>query len=144
MVEPASLPPRLRDFHALWDRKRGSRALPARPDFAFEELGPWLGQLHVVEVLSGDFRFKVFAGNSAARMRQELTGKLISEITPVWMAEDAARDYREVCATRSPLYADRTRRELEGRMYSWRRLVLPLGQGGTVDHLFVCMDYDFI
>jgi hypothetical protein len=144
MLELSSLPPRLREFHALWDRKRGSRALPARPDFAFEELRPWLGQLHVVEVLPTDFRFKVFAGKSAARMRQELTGKLISEITPAWMAEDATKDYREVVDKCIPLYADRTRREHEGRVYSWRRLILPLGQGEAVDHLFVCMDYDFI
>lgn len=144
MLALSSLPPKLREFHALWDGKRGGRMFPARQDFAFAELGPWLGALHVVEVLEGDFRFKVFAGKSAARMRQELTGRLISEIAPAAMAQDAARDYREVVERRVPIYADRTRQEMEGRMYSWRRLIVPLGQGESVDHLFVCMDYDFI
>ncbi len=144
MLELSSLPSRLRDFHALWERKRGSRAFPARQDFPFEELVPWLGELHLIEVLPDDFRFKVFAGKSAARMGQEATGRLLSEFEPRWMAEDAARDYRQSVEGRMPIYADRSRREMDGRMYSWRRLILPLGQGEAVDHLFVCMEYDFI
>jgi hypothetical protein len=144
MLELSALPLPLRDFHALWDRKRGGRAFPARLDFSFEELGPWLGRLHLIEVLPDDFRFKVFAGKSAIRMGQEATGQLLSEFTPRWMAEDAAKDYRQTVDTRAPTYADRTRQERDGRMYSWRRLILPLGQGEAVDHLFVCMEYDFI
>jgi hypothetical protein len=144
MLELSSLPSRLRDFHALWDGKRAGRAFPARQDFAFEELGPWLGELHLIEVLPDDFRFKVFAGKSAARLGREATGRLLSEFEPRWMAEDAAKDYRQVVAGRAPLYADRTRREMDGRVYSWRRLILPLGPDEAIDHLFVCMDYDFI
>ncbi len=86
MLELSSLPARLRDFHALWERKRGSRAFPARQDFPFEELVPWLGELHLIEVLPDDFRFKVFAGKSTARLGQEATGRLLSEFTPRWSA----------------------------------------------------------
>lgn len=31
------------------------------------------------------------------------------------------------------------------RMYSWKRLILPLGRDpAAVEHLFVCLEYDFI
>jgi len=144
MVDPAALKPNLASFYALWTLKRGTRDLPSRREFPFEELGPWVGRLHLIEVLPGDFRFKVFAGRSSLRLGDEWTGRLLSEVTPRWMAEDAAIDYRRCIETCQPIYADRTGRETEERVYSWRRLILPLGEGRTVDHLFVCMDYDFI
>jgi hypothetical protein len=144
MLELSSLPPPLRAFHTLWDGKRGGRVVPARQDFAFEELAPWLGQLHLIEVLADDFRFKVFAGKSAVRLQQEVTGRLLSEFEPRWMAEDAARDYQRSVEARVPVFADRSRQERDGRLYSWRRLVLPLGPTEVIDHLFVCMEYDFI
>ncbi len=144
MFDPASLAPMLASFHVLWLHKRGARALPTRSDFPFDELAPWVGRLHLVEVLPDDFRFKVFAGRSTMRLGDEWTGRLLSEVTPRWMAEDAGADYQRCAETCEPVYADRTRREAEGRLYSWRRLILPLGEGQDADHLFVCMDYDFI
>lgn len=144
MFDPASLTQNLASFYALWTHKRGDRDLPARREFPFDELAPWLGRLHLIEVLPNDFRFRVFAGRSTQRLGDEWTGRLLSEVTPRWMAEDARTDYRRCVETCEPLFADRTRREDEGRMYSWRRLILPLGEGRVVDHLFVCMDYDFI
>lgn len=144
MIDPALLAQPLVAFYTLWQHKRGTRVMPSRSDFPFDEIAPWVGRLHLIEVLADDFRFKVFAGRSSTRLGEEWTGRLLSDVTPRWMAEDAAADYRRCVEACEPVYADRTRREAEGRMFSWRRLVLPLGERGRVDHLFVCMDYDFI
>jgi hypothetical protein len=144
MIDPALMAQTLVAFYTLWQHKRGTRVMPSRGDFPFNEITPWVGRLHLVEVLPEDFRFKVFAGRSSTRLGDEWTGRLLSEVVPRWMAEDAAADYRRCVEICEPVYADRTRREAEGRMYSWRRLILPVGEGRTVDHLFVCMDYDFI
>src|SRR5262249_30053820 len=89
MLDPNVLPRPLRDFYELWTRKRGDRRFPARSDYSFEDLQPWLEELHLVEVLPSDFRYKVFATKSARRLGRELTGKLLSECGMTWIADDA-------------------------------------------------------
>lgn len=146
MFDVAVLPKRQRDFLELWNRKRGDRRFPARVDFLFEDIAPWLEHLHLVEVLpDGDFLFRVFATKSAIRLGQENTGRRMSDFSKTWIVDDALIDYRQVVATGEPIFADRSRRHEDNRMYSWKRLVLPLGRDATtVDHLFVCLHYDFI
>ncbi len=88
MVEVSALPRARQELLALWHLKRGTRILPARQDVAFEELGPWLGQLHLIEVLDDDFLVKVFAGRSASRMGIELTGKRLSQVEHLFVGMD--------------------------------------------------------
>ena len=38
-------------LQALWETKRGSREFPSRQDFDVFELGPWMGNLTVLEVI---------------------------------------------------------------------------------------------
>ena len=129
-------------FLDLWDQKRGDRAVPARYDFTFEELRPWLGELHLLEVLPDDFRFKVFATGTAERVKREYTGRLISEAEPRELAREAMAAYRQAVNARAPHFSDRSNIHIEGRAFSWHRLILPLGvDGSTVDHLFVCIEY---
>lgn len=142
MIETDKLPPRLKQFLDLWERKRGSDILPARADFSFDDLGPWLGELHLLEVLPDDFRFKVFATGTATRVKQEFTGYLMSQVTPVELAREAAAEYRRVVESRAPVFTDRSQIRAEGREYSWQRLIAPAGQDRrTVDHLFVCLQF---
>jgi hypothetical protein len=37
---------------SLWDRKRGDQAMPLRSSFSTKELGPWLGNLAIIEIHS--------------------------------------------------------------------------------------------
>ena len=142
MIDPDALPPRLRQFYELWERKRGTSVIPARSDFAFEELRPWLGELHLLEVLPDDFRFKVYATGTAERVKREFTGFLMSQVTPAELAREAAREYRRVVETRAPAFTDRSHIMAEGRIYSWQRLIVPLGDDRvTVDQIFVCLQY---
>ena len=145
MVDPSTLPRPLREFYELWLRKRGGRRFPARSDYLFEDLQPWLEELHLVEVLPNDFRYKVFATKSARRLGRELTGKLLSECGLSWMADDAGVDYRLCVTTGEPNFADRTARYVDGRLYSWKRLIVPLGTtDDAVDHLMISMEYHLI
>jgi hypothetical protein len=142
MIDLDKLPPPLRQFYDLWDAKRGTSPIPARADFSFEELRPWLGQLHLLEVLPDDFRFKVFATGTAERVKREFTGFLMSQVTPSDLAREAAQDYRRVVDTRVPSFTQRADIVAEGRMFSWQRLVAPAGHDRqTVDHIFVCLHY---
>src|SRR4051812_40171224 len=106
MVDPNILPPTLRAFYEFWERKRAGRHFPHRADMRFEELRPWLGEIHLVEVLPDDFRYKVFATKSAERLGQEYTGVLLSNGLPPDMARDAAVDYRRAVDEAAPHYAD--------------------------------------
>src|SRR5262245_30348385 len=117
MLDLALLSDDLRAFYALWDAKRGGRLLPARSDLEFAELRPWLESLHIVEVLADDFRFKIFATNSTLRLGAEMTGQLLSKLEPRQLAEDAGTDYRRCVETRTPIFADRTRQHMDGRMF---------------------------
>jgi hypothetical protein len=142
MIDRSQLSARMSQFLDLWERKRAGRAVPARYDFAFEELRPWLGELHLLEVLPDDFRFKVFATGTAERVKREYTGRLISEAAPRELAQEAMIAYRQAVNLRTPLFSDRSNVHIEGRAFSWNRLILPLGvDGATVDHLFVCIEY---
>ena len=142
MIERAQLSRRLQQFLDLWERKRVGRLMPTRQDFAFEELRPWLGELHLLEVLPGDFRFKVFATGTAERVKREFTGRLMSEAEPKELIREAMTAYRHTVESRTPSFADRSNIEIDGRIFSWHRLVLPLSADGqAVDHLFVCIDY---
>jgi hypothetical protein len=142
MLDRSKLSLRMERFLALWEEKRAGRMVPARYDFAFEELRPWLGELHLIEVLPADFRFKVFATGTAERVKREYTGRLLSEAQPKELTREAALAYRQAVDSRTPLFSDRSNVHIEGRAFSWHRLILPLGaDGARVDHLFVCIEY---
>jgi len=141
-IDRSPLSPRMAQFLDLWNSKRAGRTLPARPDFAFEELRPWLGELHLLEVLPADFRFKVFATGTAERVKREFTGRLMSEAEPKELIREAMVAYRRAVESRAPSFADRSNVQIEGRVFSWHRLILPLAADGeAVDHLFVCIEY---
>jgi len=145
MFDPEALPPKLRAFYDFWDTKRAGRRFPARADLQFAELRPWLESLHVVEVLPNDFRYKIFATKSAQRLGRELTGLLLSQIEPRELTQDAAIDYRRCAETGEPNFADRTERYVDNRLFSWKRVVVPLGVNGSdVDHLMVCIEYHLL
>jgi hypothetical protein len=138
------LPNELRSLVELWHMKRGGRPLPARRDFLIEELRPWLGRLHVIEVLPDDFRFAVFATTSAQRVGVELTGKLISEAPVPDMARDAVETYRQSVKTKRPVYRRTPPTVYDDRLYGYTRVVLPLGEKEEPDRLFVAIHYDLI
>lgn len=142
-VDPAALPPNLARFLALWDNRRAGRAMPARRDFTLDDLWPWMGYLHLVELEAGgaDGRYRVFATASTERFRQEMTGRLISQYQPPEMAGRALEDHRAVVAAKAPV--TRTLHDvLGGTMMHWTRLAVPLGDDGQqMDRYFVALHF---
>jgi hypothetical protein len=140
---PTDLPPELARFLALWERKRKSRAMPSRQDFTLEELWPWMGRLHLVELENGgaDGRYRVFATASTERFRQEMTGRLISDYQPDDLALRALEDHRSIVAAAMPV--TRTVNDLlGGTMMHWTRLAVPLGHDGSrMDRYFVALHF---
>ncbi len=135
------LPPDLAHFRALWDSRRAGRLMPARRDFSLEDLWPWMGYLHLVELEQdgADGRYRVFATASTERFRQEMTGSLISQYQPAELAARALDDHAAIVAARAPL-ARTTHDVLGGTMMHWTRLAVPLGDDGArMDRYFVAL-----
>ncbi|MCM0019316.1 MAG: PAS domain-containing protein [Tagaea sp.] len=137
-AELAELPETLRDLHAMWNAKRGARAFPARAEFAVDDVKPWLGRLHLVEILDGDFRFAVFGTIIADLLQREYNGLRLSEIAdPIARTWEAG--YRAAADRRAPVFGFHepnlySEREIH---VSWWRAILPVGQAGRLTHLLV-------
>jgi hypothetical protein len=138
-VELDELPQWLRDLYALWVAKKDSREFPARADFVVEDFMPWIGRLHLIEVLpGGDFRFIIYGASTNVAMRREYSGLKLSEI-----AEPVARvwetGYRDAIARRRPLFLHHPLAkyaERDDKTQLWRA-VLPMAEGGEITHLLV-------
>lgn len=137
------LPVPLARFLDLWESKRQGRSMPARRDFSLEELWPWMGYLHLVELEDGgsDGRYRVFATASTERFRQEMTGRRISEYEPKELADRALEDHRLVVAHAAPV-ARTVHDVLGGTLMHWSRLAVPLADDGqSIDRYFVALHY---
>jgi hypothetical protein len=66
MSPPAAMPATLSSLFRLWNRRRGTRAMPARSDFDIVELQVWLADLHLIAVRPDGMRFTVFAAGAGA------------------------------------------------------------------------------
>jgi hypothetical protein len=124
------------DLFQLWLHKRGDRAMPSKPDLAAPDLRPWLGDIHLIEVIDQgrDFRYLIFGTDIARYYDVEMTRRFVSE-WPDAMREAAFATYmrvtRDACA-----YLVRQNEIAVNRLFSNHRLVLPLSNDGvTVDHI---------
>lgn len=145
MSDEATYSCKLRDFAELWRAKRRGRRLPARRDFAFDEMIPWLGWVAILGVLDGgkDFVFVLHGTEIVERHRQDLTGVRASEMPPVWR-DSALPGYLEVMREPKLLFT-RHRIETARYDYAWERLIAPCADDGeTPDTLFlIVQDIDY-
>jgi hypothetical protein len=128
--------PEQADLYALWNDRRGARRMPARGEFSADDLRPWLGEIHLIEVIEGgkDFRYLVFGTDIARYYDVEMTRRLVSE-WPADMREPAFNTYRRIVRDACP-YLVRQNELAQGRLHSNHRLVLPLSSHGiAVDHI---------
>ncbi len=147
-VETALITPALLEsagmlgFFEVWRRacRSRGRALPSRADIDILELGTYIGELSLLEVIEGgaDFRYRVLSEGAAKLLGTDYTGKLLSET-----ARDAerlarlAQRYRRVVETRVPWFS-RTPAMPEMPVAYTTRLVLPLSEDGSeVSMIFV-------
>lgn len=145
MSDEATYSRKLRDFAELWRSKRRDGRLPARRDFAFEEMIPWLGWIAILKVLDGgrDFQFVLHGTKIGDRQRHDLTGVKVSDMPKVWRDTSAA-GYFEVMRAPDLLF---TRHQVRTELYdyAWERLIAPCAVDGTTPDtlLLILEDIDY-
>ncbi len=130
---------KLLDFYALWRAKCRDGRLPARSDFALDDLRPYVGRIAILDVIDGgrDFRFRLYGTRIADEYKGEMTGKSVSAFRANFYAA-IVPGYRRAVETRQPHY-DVPEIDDDLMHYKWERLVVPLASDGvTVDMIMVC------
>ena len=117
--------------------------MPARRDFTYEDLWPWLGRLNLIAVDGDDARFVVFSEVSTRLYGREMTGKRLSEFSPQVLADAALADHRAFMAAGGVPMMSRVDITYDYREMRWTRLVLPLADDErTVKRYFVALHVD--
>ena len=130
---------RLTALQALWDAKRGERAMPERRDFLAEEFRPWFGHICIVRVEEPGARFRVtLAGLEIVRYYgRDLTGRCLDdEMSPEgfdWIVQS----YRTCALSGRPQCGETAAMSYNGTTMSLARLMLPCGRDGRVDTIVV-------
>lgn len=130
--------PKLQALHVFWERKRGSRPLPARGELDVIDLWPWLGNLMLIEVENGgaDYLYRVYGTVIADYFNRDLTGRRTSSLTPDVQTVVRA-EYNQAISGARPIIIHRAR-SVQQRRVRASKLILPLGPDcGSADHLLV-------
>jgi len=111
--------------------------MPAWSELDPIELRRWLGDLNLLQVIDGgrDFRYRVHGTNISGLHGIEMTGKLVSDWPPLIRARALATYRRAVADAKAYLVTEAELLQRHPRANS--RLVLPFGEGATVDKMLV-------
>lgn len=135
----------LRGFYAFWRSRAESGRVPDRDRFPVEDLGPWLGNIQIVEVVDGgrDFRHRLIGTRIVEAVGRDLTGRLVSECEYRTGTEVMLRRYRESLERDGPTF--RRGRVFWARNMSWLRfesITVPMTVGGeAVAQLWTVIAY---
>lgn len=130
---------RLAALQALWEEKRGHRALPERRDFMAEEFRPWFGHICMVKVEEPAARFRVtLAGLEVVRYYgRDLTGSYLDNEMSSEGFDWVVETYRECASAAEPRFFKVPPLGYRGTAMPLSRLMLPCGAEGTVSHIIV-------
>jgi hypothetical protein len=135
---------KLRQVYAYWKEKRRDRPMPVRRDIDPLDLRAALGDIALVEVMRDPlrYRFRLDGTRQVERFGVDMTGKTLDELPDSTMRAITERSYREVVTAGRPAVHQRDVMT-DGRLFVYEVVILPLGaDGGRVDMLLVCMDFD--
>ncbi len=133
----------IQELHAVWQRMRGARELPARRDFDPVEV-PWLlSRMFLVDVLPTDvaarrYRVRLEGTELVASHGRDWTGRFLHEVNELAAADRlvAAADY--VVARRAPLMsAGQLYWLADKRYYHYESIVLPLAVDDRVVNMLM-------
>jgi hypothetical protein len=134
--------PKLASLLDLWNRKRGSRTMPARRDIDTVELREWLGNLILVDVVADNdeaYRYRVYGTKLADLFGYELTGKVVSHFASMRQPL-VVGDYDRVRRDKTPVYFDR-RGVARGDPVRIQTLALPLSATGAEVEMILAAVY---
>jgi hypothetical protein len=131
--------PRLRQFYAYWEAKRGERRFPARRDIDPLDFPYILGNLMLVDVLPDPLRFRVRLHGTelAQRAHYELTGKMLDALPFPDYRDYVIERCRGLVASGTPLSV-RQDRMLGGQPQRYEALWLPFSDDGETVNLLAC------
>lgn len=135
----------LSGIRAAWDGQRTGDRLPARTDFPFETLLPWLGHVSLVDVEHAPrrFRWRLIGTAIAEKMGRDSTGARFEDLYEQGILEGYIEAYSKAVDRREPVYF-RGDLEFVGKEFRHFRMVqLPLAtDGDVVDMLMLCLRFD--
>jgi hypothetical protein len=150
-VDPQAIAdPTLAAVKAYWDKKRGTRKMPARADISPVELREHLGWIMMVEVLPdyADFRYRLIGTKVTRYFVTNSTGRTVSEAFGHF-GEGAVKGvqavYRKAAREQVPVRAYGEANWLidwkaEGRGFpNFDSLYLPLSDDGASANMLMCV-----
>ncbi len=132
----------LKDLHAYWLSKKGTRKAPPRSAINPDEIVKQLSSIALLDVV-GDpprFRFRLFGTGLVAAYGQDLTGKFADEIdvgdkVPPEMLGRATKVVRECCIN---VARSRYTKKSDRRRVEYERILLPLSEDGETVNMILC------
>ena len=137
----------LRDLYDYWNRRRGTRQMPARGDLDPIDLKAVLPLLMLVDVVSDERRYVYrLVGTREVEMRgTDPTGKAVKDAFYAESAEESAWYLDQVVRTREPVLYRGTYQPLSTRTQREDVLFLPLSQDGkTVNMVMILGHIDWM
>lgn len=122
----------LAELYAYWTAKRGARFAPSRADIDPVEIPRLLPHLMLIDVIDGGarFRYRLAGTEIESRFGCPMMGRHIDELMRGRYAEYMLSLYRELLATKRPIYSESGYGRDESSPLYTRRLMLPLSSDG--------------
>jgi len=130
--------PILREILAYWDKRRGTRAMPARSDIEVTEVPALLPYIFVIDVLENprDFRFRLAGTHFREAVGEEVTGKHIAAVFPPEFGAEVHQIWSRVADDRIPVRGTGDLWVPGREFVKWEGLAMPLSTDGhTVNML---------
>ena len=140
--------PMLRKGLALWERMRGEKRFPARAQMSPRDMSSLLRNTVLVKVLDdgAEFQFRIVGDAMVVAQGASFQGMTMAEIDQALPGYGTMlrEVYRRIYETGEPLaFRGWFERSADKRPFFHESLVLPLGDGQTVDHILVIGIYAF-
>jgi hypothetical protein len=137
--------PKVLAFYEFWRSRCRGDAIPAKPDMDPVEMGPFLANLVLSEVLYAplDFKYRIIGEEIISRLGN-MTGRRVREMALINVTSSAYQNYCAVVEARRPqfLEGEAVTAFKKDRPYLMSRVHCPLSSDGqTVDFIISCLTF---
>ncbi|MDE2135306.1 MAG: PAS domain-containing protein [Alphaproteobacteria bacterium] len=116
-------------LRALWERKRGGKAMPSRADFDVSEFKPWLGNLMLIDLVEADAgTIRLCGTNLLSRFGGDFTGCSVTAL-PNEVGASVCSSIDRVRRTKT-VTSGTHMRVINGKRVTFEEIVLPLSDDG--------------
>lgn len=149
-VRPVLTSSRNARIYAHWLLARGAKKMPCRhefqPDVVPFDLSRELPQIYIAEIRGSgdalDFRFSLMGTLLADRLKQDATGKLLSQMKLGGFEEEWRRSLAFALETKMPVVSESQIVSASGMRIDLEHLAVPLSEDGAhVDRILGSIDF---